>query len=189
MSRLSSVACVLLACAAPVVALGCLQVDTGTDAGSGSGATSDGGTTSDDSSTTSSTGVNCGADPTTGVTLCLGTSACPGASIDTSAFPNCGFRPGTGSAFDLECICAGSELCPIGVPTSCDEVAQLLSQQQSALQVCAQVTGGGCLMLDGGTGTGSGSGSGGSTTGLSAECQTCVSGCGATPACYQSCGC
>jgi hypothetical protein len=187
MSQLSSMACVLLACAAPVVALGCLQIDTGTDAGTTSGTTaSDGGTaTSEDSSTGSSTGVNCGADPTTGVTLCLGTTACPNASIDTSAFPNCGFRPGTGSPFDLECLCAGSELCPIGVPTSCDEVAQLLTQQQSALQVCAQVSNGGCLALDGGTG----SGSGGSTTSLSAECQTCVSGCGATPACYQSCGC
>jgi hypothetical protein len=185
MSRLSPVACVLLAFAAPVVVLGCLRVDTGTDAGSSSGATSDGGTGSSDDSSTSSTGVNCGADPATGVTLCLGTTACANASIDTSAFPNCGFRPGTGSAFDLECICPGSELCPIGVPTSCDEVAQLLGQQQSALQVCQQVSTGGCLALDGGTG----SGSGGGTTGLSAECQTCVSGCGATPACYQSCGC
>lgn len=186
MSRFSPLTCALLACAS-LLGSACLQVSTGTDS-SGTGGTSgsDAGTTSSGDSSTGSTGVNCGADPETGVTLCLGTSACPNMSIDTSAFPNCGFRPG-GSGFDVECICNGAELCPVGVPTSCDEVTQLLTQQQSALQVCQQVATGGCLGID--AGSGAGSSSGGSTTGLSTECQTCVSGCGGTPACYQSCGC
>jgi hypothetical protein len=85
----------------------------------------------------------------------------------------------------MECICNGTELCPIGVPTTCTEATQLLTQQQSAVQVCEQVSTGGCISLQD---SGSGSGSGGTST-LSSACQTCVSGCGSTPACYQSCGC
>jgi hypothetical protein len=189
MSRPSSLAglvthlsCIVLALAAPVVCLACVQVGTGTDTGTGT--TADGGTaSSSDGSTMGLTG--CGPDPATGVVLCLGTGACPNMTIDTTAFPSCGFHQGGASEFDLECICNGAELCPIGEPTTCAEVSQLLTQQQSALQVCQQVSTGGCLSLQD---AGSGSGSGG-TTGLSSACQTCVSSCGSTPACYQSCGC
>jgi hypothetical protein len=166
--------------------LGCLalstsQPDAGAAAATGSDAavTGDGGT---------SGGTGCGTDPQTGVTLCLGTSACPGATIDSSAFPGCGFRQGV-SEFDLECVCPGPALCPIGVPTTCDAVAQLLMQQGSALQVCQQVSTGSCQAL-GGSGSSSGSSSsssGGST--LSGACQACLASCGTTPACYQTCGC
>jgi hypothetical protein len=163
----------------------CLAISTGTpDAGTA--------TAPDDSGTavveagSSTGGTGCGADPTTGVTLCLGTNACPNLTVDTSAFPSCGFRPGAGSAFDLECLCNGTELCPIGAPSSCDSATQLLAQQQSALQVCQQVSTGTCLSLEVDAGSGSG---GGGTSSLSSACQACVATCGSTPACFQSCGC
>jgi len=178
-----------MALAAPIVCLACLQISTGTgsDAGTSSSTTADGGTTStSDASTTVATGTNCGTDQATGVVLCLGTTACPSATIDTGAFPSCGFRQGSSSEFDLECLCNGDALCPIGAPNSCNDVAQLLTQFQSALQVCEQVSTGACLGLDAGAGSGSGSGG---TTGLSSACQTCVAGCGGTPSCYQACGC
>jgi hypothetical protein len=185
-SVLTEVTCAVMAVAAPVLCSACVQISTGTESDAGATATSDSGTTTTADSSVTSTGVSCGTDPATGVTLCLGTSACPNASIDTSAFPNCGFHPVGNSAFDLECLCDGNELCPIGVPNSCNDVATLLMQQQSALQVCEQVSTGGCLGLD--AGGGSGSSSGGTTT-LSSACQTCISGCGGTPSCYQACGC
>ena len=167
--------------AAPLVCAGCLAVSTGT--GSDAGAP----TSAGDADTTTEAGpqtggTSCGADPTTGVTLCLQTNACPGATLDTSAFPGCGFRPGGGSAYDLECLCNGTELCPIGVPTSCDAVAQLLTQQQSALQVCQQVSTGSCVSLAPDAG-------GAGTSTLSGACQECVAGCGSAPSCYQACGC
>jgi hypothetical protein len=191
-ARVTYVGCMLMALASPFVCLACLQVSTtGSDAGSASSATaSDAGTTSASDGASGWTGTSCGPDPSTGVVLCLGTSECPNATIDTSAFPSCGFHQGASSAFDLECICDGYELCPVGAPNSCDDVAQLLTQYMTSLQVCEQVSTGGCLTLDAGAGSGSGSSSGGSgTTGLSAACQACISSCGTTPACYQSCGC
>jgi hypothetical protein len=189
-SVLTHLACVVMALAAPIVCLACVQVQTGTgtdtSSSSSSGGTSDGGTTATGDSSTGS-GTSCGTDPATGVVLCLGTSACPNATIDTSAFPNCGFHQGSSSSYDLECLCNGDALCPVGAPNSCNDVAQLLTQYQSALQVCEQVSTGACLALE--ADGGGGSSSGGSTTGLSAACQACISSCGTTPACYQSCGC
>jgi len=180
-----------MAVASPFLCLACLQVSTGTDSDAGSSTsatTSDGGTTSASDATTGGwTGTSCGPDPATGVVLCLGTSECPNATIDTSAFPSCGFHQGAPSPFDLECICDGYELCPVGAPNSCNDVATLLTQYMTSLQVCEQVSTGGCIGLDAGAGSGSSSGSG--TTGLSAACQACISSCGTTPACYQSCGC
>jgi hypothetical protein len=185
MGHLSSiVAAAGLGSALALTAAGCMQISTGGEGDGGTAAaSSDGGTAATDA-TSGSMGTNCGTDPQTGVVLCLGSSACPNLMVDTSAFPSCGFHQGGSSPLDLECLCNGTELCPIGVPTTCAEATQLLSQQQSALQVCQQVSNGGCLSLED-----AGSGSGGGTTGLSAACQTCVSGCGSTPACYQSCGC
>jgi hypothetical protein len=184
MSALTHVTCIVLALAAPLVCLACVQVGTGTDTGStGTGTTSDGGTASSSDATSGAGLTGCGADPQTGVVLCLGSNACPNLTLSASSFPSCGFHQGGSSDLDLECICNGSELCPIGVPTTCAEAEQLLAQQQSALQVCEQVSTGGCLSLQD-----AGSSSGGTTT-LSSACQTCVAGCGSTPACYQSCGC
>lgn len=159
----------------------CLQVSTGTGTGTTGSAASagDGGAVEE-----GGTGLSeCGTDPATGVTLCLQSSQCPGLTIDNSAFPSCGFRQGGASLLDLECLCNGSELCPIGAPSNCATVQQLLTQEQSALQVCEAVSTGGCVSVQGDAGGGS------STSGLSSECQICVSGCGGTPACYQSCGC
>jgi hypothetical protein len=117
------------------------------------------------------------------VTLCTGITACPGLTVDQGAYGGCGFRLGGASAYDLECLCAGGQLCPIGAATSCTTAQQLLEQEQSALVVCQQVSGGGCLSPSGSGGSGSSSG------GLSAACQTCVDNCGGSPACYMSCGC
>lgn len=176
---------VALALLSALSLVACVNMDTGT--GSDAGSTS----SSADGGVTQGTGTNCGTDPTTGVTLCDGLSSCPGLSVSQSAFPECGFRMGGASAFDLECLCPGNYLCPVGAPTSCSDAQQLLSQEMSSVQVCAQMGTGGCLPVgaSGGSGSGSGSSSGSSTTGLSAACQACVSSCGGTPACYQSCGC
>jgi hypothetical protein len=181
----------LAVCLMPM--LGCLALSTSQpDAGAASSA--DGGTGGEGGG---SGGTGCGTDPATGLMLCLGTNACPGLSVDQGSFPGCGFRQGGTSELDLECACAGGQLCPIGVPTSCDAAAQLLMQQQSSLQVCQQASTGGCLSFQDaggsssgsttGSSTGSSSSSGGPT--LSAACQACVSSCGGTPACFQSCGC
>jgi hypothetical protein len=170
--------------------LGCLALSTSQpDAGAAATTTGDGGVAVEGGDGSAGGGTGCGTDPQTGVTLCLGTSACPGATIDSSAFPGCGFRQGGTSLLDLECVCSGGQLCPIGVPTTCDAVAQLLTQQQSALQVCQQVSTGSCQAL-GGSGSSSGSGSGSSSgSTLSGACQACLSSCGMTPACFSTCGC
>lgn len=176
--------------ALPLVA--CLQLPTTSDAGtsgSGSGSGSSSGATSDAGAVEGGTLGECGTDPATGVVLCLQTSACPNMTLDTSAFPECGFHQGGASAFDLECLCNGDALCPIGVPTSCDSAAQLLMQQGSALQVCQQVSTGGCVSLTVDAGSSSSSGSSSGSGEPTTACQTCVAGCGGTPACYQSCGC
>lgn len=131
-------------------------------------------------------GTGCGTDPSTGITLCTGINACPGLTVDQGAYGGCGFRQGGASPYDLECLCAGGELCPIGAPTSCEIAQQLLQQEQSALVVCQQASMGGCLSP---AASSSGGGSGSSSGGLSAACQTCVDNCGGTPACYMSCGC
>ncbi len=169
---------------------GCLQISTGTGTGDGgSSGSEDGG---DGSAVTfaeagvDAAGTGCGMNPTSGVTLCTGTNACPGLTVDQSAFGGCGFRQGGSSPYDLECLCSGGELCSIGAATSCDSAQQLLAQEQSALVVCQQVSTGGCLSP---SASSSGGSSGSSSGGLSEECQTCVAGCGGTPACYQSCGC
>jgi hypothetical protein len=77
------------------------------------------------------TGVGCGADPDTGVNLCLGTTECPKVSLDTDSFPDCGFRTTTGS-YDLECVCNGNTLCPVGVASSCAEIGDLFAHKSLA---------------------------------------------------------
>ncbi len=174
---------VVLLLSLPIV--GCMQMDTGTQSGAGgdggvpptssAGGAIDGGTS----------GTGCGTDTQTGITLCVQIDACPGVSVDQGTFPECGFRPG--GSLDLECLCPGGVLCPIGVPTSCTEATQLLSQQGSSVQVCQQVSTGTCLPASSGASSGSGSGS--SSGGPSPACQSCVQACGGTPSCYEACGC
>jgi hypothetical protein len=167
----------------------CLQIDTGAgDGGTPSGATDggDAGLVTYAEAGVDAGGTGCGRDPTTGITLCTGLNACPGLTVDQGAYGGCGFRQGGASPYDLECLCPNGALCPIGAATSCETAQQLLQQEQSALVVCQQVSTGGCLSpAASSSGGGSGSGSGG----LSEACQTCVAGCGGTPACYMSCGC
>jgi hypothetical protein len=164
---------------------GCLQIGTGAGDGGPPSAATDGGgggAVAPREAGVDAGGTGCGTDPTTGVTLCTGIDVCPGLTVDQGTYGGCGFRRGGASPYDLECLCAGGELCPIGAATSCETAQQLLSQEQSALVICQQVASGACLSP---TANGSGSSSGG----LSEACQTCVAGCGGTPACYMSCGC
>ncbi len=122
-------------------------------------------------------GTGCGTDPNTGVTLCLGTAACPQLTVDPSVYPECGFRPQSGATLDLECVCTGF-LCPIGVPSTCDDAAKLLQQQTEAI-VCAQVSDGRCI----GAGTGVDAGQGGTCD------PSCRDSCVGDPTCIQLCGC
>lgn len=173
---------------------GCVQIGTGTGDDGGTTSTStdggDGSAVVVQEAGVNGGGTGCGTDPTTGITLCTGLNACPGLTVDPGAYGGCGFRQGGASPYDLECLCAGTELCPIGAATSCATAQQLLTQEQSALVVCEQVSTGACLSLSGSSSGGSSGGiSGSSSGGLSQACQTCISGCGGTPACYQSCGC
>jgi hypothetical protein len=162
----------LLLFSAPLTA--CLQIGTGTgsmDAGGGSAspgsAAPEGGTG----------GINCFQDVATQTVLCEQVNGCPGVDVDPGAFPDCGFRLGTGSTLDLECLC-GAALCPVGVATSCDQAQRLLAAQ-SALTVCQQQAEGRCVDLgapDAGTGTGT--------------CdKACEAECVGTPDCIQLCGC
>ena len=60
--------------------------------------------------------------------------------------PSCGFRIHPGSVIDLECLCGGDVLCPIGIPDTCDQATQLLSSQ-TALVVCQQASDGRCVQV------------------------------------------
>jgi len=155
----------------PMVA--CMQVTTDTGNGTtGSGAGSGGGAEDNGGS-----GTNCTLDPASQVVLCAGIAACPGVSVDPGVFPGCGFRTGGSSAMDLECLCSGS-LCPIGVPTTCAQAAQLL-QTQSLLEVCQQVSEGRCVEVEAPD-------AGGVAPGCD---RTCQAECGAAADCLQICGC
>jgi hypothetical protein len=164
-----------------MAAAGCVQVSTGPEDPTGDAetpTTAAGG--SDDGGTT---GTSCGTDPQTGTVLCLGVAACPSTSVDPAAWPSCGFRVTGGSTLDLECLCSGS-LCPIGVATTCEQAAGLLSAQ-TQLMVCEQVSENRCVSL-----ATPSSGQGGSEAGTSSTCnQSCLVGCGTAADCLQLCGC
>jgi hypothetical protein len=139
----------------------------GTDAGAQGGTGGAGG----------SAGITCVPDPTSGVTLCLGSTACPDAVLDPKALPGCGFKTVTPS-FDLECVCNGNQLCPIGVAATCAELPQLLKKVTVA-EVCSQTN---CKEV----GPGGPSGTGGKTS----TCDpACSADCAGDPLCKQSCGC
>jgi hypothetical protein len=174
--RLTSFACALF-----LVACSDLGLSTGTGSSGGGGST---GAASTGTSTTSGAsagggGVACATDPQTGITLCEGLNACAGLQVDQGAFPNCGFRLHGAGPIDLECLCNGSTLCPIGAPTTCSDAAQLLGQQGSALTVCQQIDQGGCLDL----GADGGAASSGSCD------RACESQCQSDPGCISLCGC
>ncbi|HTQ47046.1 MAG TPA: hypothetical protein VMI75_30030 [Polyangiaceae bacterium] len=181
---MSRIGAFLVLASVPLAA--CMQIGTGAGDGGTTSAEADAAPVTSSEAGVDAGGTGCGTDPTSGITLCTGLNACPGLTVDQGAYGGCGFRQGGASAYDLECLCSGGQLCPIGAATSCQTALQLLEQEQSALVVCQQVATGGCLSP---AASSSGGGSGSSSGGLSEECQTCVSGCGGTPACYMSCGC
>jgi hypothetical protein len=111
------------------------------------------------------------------VTLCEGVTACPGVYVTQGAFPNCGFRLHGASALDLECLCNGEYLCPMGAPTSCAAAQQVLYQQVSSLIVCEAVDEGSCpdIIVDASS---------------SSSCdRACESQCQSDPGCVSLCGC
>jgi hypothetical protein len=157
---------------------GCLQVDTGagTDGGAGRNQVPTTARASDAGSDAGPAGTNCFEDLRTQTVLCELIDTCPGVGVDPGVFPNCGFRMHASSPLDLECLC-GDAVCPVGVPTNCDEARQLLAAQ-SALVICQQQAEGRCVQLvaapleAGGT------------------CdKTCRSECAGVPSCLQLCGC
>jgi hypothetical protein len=77
--------------------------------------------------------------------ICLAISTCPTTQLDPRLFPSCGYRI-HGDALDLECVCDNTWLCPIGVPSSCDQIPGLVAQQTQDT-VCAQVNEGRCTQL------------------------------------------
>jgi hypothetical protein len=167
---------------ASLLLVACSGIGLGTDVGSSGGTGSSSpsaGSSTPSTSTSSTSGVLCSTDPQTGVSLCEQVTACPGVDVDQGAFPGCGFRLHGPSKLDLECLCNGESLCPIGVPTSCADAAQLLTQQGSALVVCQQADNGGCLAV------GAEAGAGGSSS-----CdRACESQCQSDPGCVSLCGC
>jgi hypothetical protein len=152
-------------------------VQIGTDTGPGGGG-GGGGTTAPATAATDAMapmGANCGTDPTGAVVLCEQISLCPGVAVDPGAFPNCGFRLGAAASLDIECVC-GSALCPIGVPQTCGQAAQLLAAQ-SSLVVCQQASLGSCIAL------------GADASGSSSCDRACANSCAGAPDCLVFCGC
>jgi hypothetical protein len=167
---------------AAVPLLSCLQqVSTGngteTDPTASAGST----TASSAAGAVMPTGSDCQTDPQTQVTLCAGTSLCAGVAVDPGALPNCGFQIHAGTVIDLECLC-GEDLCPIGVPNTCAEAAQLLSSQ-TALLVCEQDSEGHCTSLA------SPPAAAGAASAASPCDKQCETQCAGEPDCVQLCGC
>jgi hypothetical protein len=151
--------------------LGCLRIGTGT----GGGQPGDAGSPSGPGDS-SPTGMGCVEDPQAQVVLCAQIDTCPNVTVDPEAYPDCGFRVHDGTMLDLECLCDGA-LCPIGIPSSCDDAKRLLDAQSSLL-VCEQLSEGRCVAIAG------------TDAGLSGSpCSACAAQCGGTPSCFQACGC
>ncbi|HVW30351.1 MAG TPA: hypothetical protein VHC69_33565 [Polyangiaceae bacterium] len=139
------------------------------------------GTSSSSSSGTSAqtTGVGCGTDPESGVNLCLGTTECPDVKLDTDTFPDCGLSTTTGS-YDVECVCNGNQLCPVGVAMSCSDLGNLFTNKSLA-DFCNQDA---CKEVGPSTSTTS------KPATRSANCDgSCADDCAGDTACTQACGC
>jgi hypothetical protein len=164
-----------LACA------GCSGVGLSTGDGTGGGAGGAGTGASSSSAAggaAGAQGIDCGADPDTGATLCLGISTCPGLLVDGDSFPGCGFRV-RGATLDLECSCTG-QLCPIGTATSCAGAVALMKSQESAGNVCAEVSDGRCTDANPSP----------AAAAAATTCsQTCYDMCAGNPTCIADCGC
>jgi hypothetical protein len=136
-------------------------------------------------STNSAQGVACMTDPNTNVRLCQGTTACPNTTVDQGAFSGCGFRTLTEN-FDLECLCNGVYVCPIGVAQACGDVASLLAGRTS-IDICNLVSTGACQQVGSAPST---TGGNTGTGGTSSSCDPdCLSDCSNVPTCVEACGC
>jgi hypothetical protein len=134
----------------------------------------------------SPTGIACITDPTSQIRLCAATSLCPDFQLDVASFPGCGFIEASGQV-DLECVCNGTQLCPIG--TTCAGILSALKSGRTIADICNQVVNGNCRNLGGVPATGQGGAAG--AAGASSMCDR---GCAATcppntPSCVSSCGC
>ncbi|HEX4478344.1 MAG TPA: hypothetical protein VH142_24850 [Polyangiaceae bacterium] len=119
----------------------------------------------------------CTTDPTGHVTLCLATPECTGFVVDSTNFPQCGFLSGA-STLSVECLCSGTQLCPIGVAAACTNLAGIFFST-TVNDVCNLVAQGRCQDLSALTGSGG-----------SSSCDpVCASQCAGSPPCLQSCGC
>ena len=173
--------------------LGCLQPLDPDAADGGAAATSSPPTVGD-------AGTDCTQDPTTGITLCADISTCPSVSVSSTTLAGCGFLiQDDPSTLVLECNC-GNYLCPIGVPGTCAQAANLLTGLSSTT-VCQQALEGECVQevtasvaaapaptstatTTSTTTTGSG------TSTPTSTCNTqCIINCGDAPDCQQLCGC
>ena len=163
----------LLAVLVAAASSGCLEVGTGTDAGTDAGGTTV--ATGTSTSVAMPQGLACFTDVQTQTTLCEGISTCPTVQVDPGAFPDCGFRVQSGATLDLECLC-GTSLCPVGVATTCAQAAQLLADQDELL-VCELEEEGHCVELVA------------PPTSSSSCDKSCESECGGDPSCMQLCGC
>ena len=164
-----------LALVSTITASGCFQLSTSTHDDAG---TAPGTSTTVDGAAPAAVGAGCVTTAQAGITLCSAISICPSLVVDQDVFPDCGFRI-QGQTLDLECDCSGA-VCPIGVPVTCTQAAQLLQQQQSATNVCTQVSEGRCTQ---------GAAPAPSGTGTSTCDTACRDGCGGDPSCWKACGC
>lgn len=160
-----------------LLSAGCIDFSLGQGSkGADGGASASSSSGSDAATDAGPAGLGCGQDPNTGATLCLGISSCPGLTVDTQAYPGCGFRVSGGNAIDLECAC-NDYVCPLGVATTCAQASKLMADQSQAL-VCAQIGEGRCTM---GTPV---------TQPPASTCdKVCQSECGGDPNCIRACGC
>jgi hypothetical protein len=174
LASLASVALALAILASPACVIP--SISQNTDAGTTAAASGDAGTAA--AATTTALGATC-TQITSSISLCEFINLCPSFSLNTSVFPQCGFRI-HGDAIDPECLCQNEYLCPVGHPTTCTEAAQAASGDVNYDSVCQQAVTGGCTDLTATTG-------GGSTT--SAACQACANACDNVPSCVDACGC
>ena len=158
---------------APLVLGGCLDITQ--NGGGGSGQTT-GATAPVDAGAAAIKGAGCGIVGTS--IMCRATSYCPTIVMDDAKFPNCAFRI-RGNVVDIQCVCGGEMLCPMGTPTTCAETTSMLAQQTEA-QVCVQISEGRCTPI---------AGDGGVRTGPSDCDRVCAETCGSDPYCRRTCGC
>jgi len=131
-------------------------------------------------SASAATGIACSTDTPTGAKLCGATTACPSLSVDTRSFPNCGFYT-LQAPFEIDCVCFGNYLCPVGTASTCQNVSTLFANT-TLTDVCNGVSTGNCKQATGSSTAGTG--------GRTSTCdQACYQSCVGSPACIVACGC